>query len=266
MTVAEAVLLGIVQGLTEFLPISSKTHLVIVPALLDVPTPDLGTIVFLHLGTLVALVAYFGRELVTIGTGLPRAGSEGRRTAALLVVATIPAAITGLLWEETFERLLTHPTGVAFALLATAAILVVAEWIAGTLSKRRLARPLRSAPAGRDAVMMGLAQALALLPGVSRSGSTMAAGLAGGLTRTAAARFSFLMAIPAIVGANVLELPGVVERGISAAQWAGFAAALVSGYAAVAVLLRWVRTRSFLPFAGYCVVVALAAGFVLART
>jgi undecaprenyl-diphosphatase len=257
-----AVLLGAVQGVTEFLPISSKTHLVVVPALLGQRPPTLPFIVLLHLGTLVALVLYFATDLWRILVELVR-GGEGRRLAVLLIVASVPAAVFGLLFEETFERLLSQPRAVAFSLLATAVILVGAEWLAGTFGKRRLARPLQPDVSTREAIGIGLAQAVALLPGVSRSGSTMSTGLALGVRRDAVARFSFLLAIPAIAGANVLELPEVVNGGIGTPELAGFAAALVTGFASVALLLRYLRRYTYLPFAAYCLVFALAAGLAL---
>jgi undecaprenyl-diphosphatase len=266
MTTAFAVLLGAVQGVTEFLPISSKTHLVVVPALLGHRPPSLAFIVLLHLGTLVALVLYFARDLWQLLTGLVT-GGEGRRLAVLLIVASIPAAVFGLVFEETFERLLGRPKHVAFSLLATAVVLVGAEWLAGGLwgvgGRRRLARPLRAEPRPVDAIGIGLAQAVALLPGVSRSGSTMSAGLALGLRREAVARFSFLLAIPAIAGANVLELDNVLSDGIGSAEVAGFAAALVCGFASVALLLRYLKRFTYLPFAAYCAVFAIAAGIAL---
>lgn len=265
MSAALAALLGAVQGITEFLPISSKTHLVVVPALLGEDPPTLAFITLLHLGTLIALLGYFARDLLRIVADLPRAGSEGRRLTVLLVVATIPAVVVGALGKETFERLLSHPRAAAFALGATAVILVGAEWFAGTIGPRRggPARPLRTAPTARDAITMGLAQTVAFLPGVSRSGSTMSAGLAGGLQRDAAARFSFLMAIPAIVGANVIELPEAIREGIGTPEIVGFVFSLVTGFFAVAWLLRYLRRWNFLLFAGYCAIFALVAGLAL---
>lgn len=262
MTVVEALFLGAVQGLTEFLPVSSKTHLVVMPALFGMPSPDLAFIVLLHLGTVVALLAALAREVWSIATDLPRRGSEGRRLTWLLIVASVPASVVGLLFEETFERLLSRPPQVAFSLVATAVILVGAEFAAGTIGPRRQ-RTLRGSVKPRDAIGMGIAQAVALLPGVSRSGSTMAAGLALGLRRDEAARFSFLMAIPVIAGANAVELPELVGAGFGVPELAGFAAAAVSGYAAVAVLLRYLRRRTFLPFAAYCAVFAVLAGLAL---
>jgi undecaprenyl-diphosphatase len=267
VTAATAALLGVVQGLTEFIPVSSKTHLVVVPALLDIKTPSLAFIVLLHAGTLLALLLYFARDLWRIVADLPKAGSDGRRMVVLLVVATIPAAIIGKGFEHPIERLLTsHPQLTAFALLATAAILVGAEWVSGAIggfTSSRLARPLRDRPTMRDAAVIGCAQAVALLPGVSRSGSTMGTGLALGLRREVAARFSFLMAIPVIVGADLLELPAVLRHGIGTTEMVGFTAAFVSGFAAVAFLIRYLRQHSFLPFAAYCAVFAVVAGVLL---
>ncbi|MEX0875785.1 MAG: undecaprenyl-diphosphate phosphatase [Actinomycetota bacterium] len=264
MTTGLAVLLGVVQGVTEFLPISSKTHLVVVPALLGETPPSLAFITLLHLGTLVALVAYFARDLVRILIELPRRGSEGRKLSGLLLLATIPAGVMGVLFEETFERLLSHPREAAFALLATAFLLVFAEWAAGTFRRsRRLPRPLGTEVGTRNAIAIGIAQAVALLPGVSRSGSTMSTGLALGIRRDSVARFSFLLAIPAIAGANVLEFGDVTRGGLGAPEIAGFLASLVTGYLSVALLIRYLRRFTYLPFAAYCLVFAIAAGLAL---
>jgi undecaprenyl-diphosphatase len=260
MTAATAALLGLVQGLTEFIPVSSKTHLVVVPALLNIKTPSLRFIVLLHAGTLLALLLYFAKDLWRLLADLPKKDSEGRHLVGLLIVATIPAAVIGKLFENRFEDLLTkHPSAAAFALIATAVILVGAEWLSGSLG-RRLARPLRDRPTLRDAVVIGCAQAVALLPGVSRSGSTMGTGLAVGLRREVAARFSFLMAIPIIAGADMLELPKVLRGGIHTPELVGFIVALVSGFAAVSFLMRYLKNHSFLPFAAYCAVFAILAG------
>lgn len=265
MSALLAALLGAVQGVTEFLPISSKTHLVVVPALLDQPAPSLAFIVLLHLGTLFALLLYFGRDLYGLARDVAT-GGEGRRTVGLLALASVPAAVLGLALEETFERLLANPRPAAYALLITAAVLVVAEWSAGTIRLgRRLPRPLIGEPGVRHAVGIGLAQAAALFPGISRSGSTMSAGLALGLRRDVAARFSFLLAIPAIAGANILEFGEVVDGGIGAPEVVGFLAAFASGYASVSLLLRYLRRFSYLPFAAYCLVFALVAGTALGR-
>lgn len=267
MTAGTAALLGFVQGLTEFIPVSSKTHLVVVPALLNIKEPPLDFIVLLHAGTLLALLLYFARDLWGILADLPKASSDGRRLVALLVVATIPAAVLGGLFEDRIADLLTaHPRAAAFSLLATALILVGAEWVSGSIGRAgggRLARPLRDRVKLPDAVVMGGGQAIALLPGVSRSGATMGSGLALGLRRDAAARFSFLMAVPVIAGANVIELPKALAHGVHGPEIAGFVAAFVSGFASVAFLLRYLKEHSFLPFAAYCVIFGLAAGIAL---
>ena len=264
MTSAMAALLGAVQGVTEFLPISSKTHLVVVPALLGDLPPTLAFITLLHLGTLVGLLAYFARDLWGFARDLPRPRSEGRRMVRLLALATIPAAVLGFIFEETFERLLAHPRQAAFALLITAALLVSAEWAAGTMKwAGRLPRALRPAVTTTDAVAIGLAQAAALLPGISRSGVTMAMGLFIGLRREVAARFSFLLAIPVLVGSNMVEIPKLAEQGLGAPEVLGFGVAVVTGYASVALLLRFLRRYSFLPFAAYTVVFGVGAGLAL---
>lgn len=257
MTTWHAIVLGIVQGATEFLPVSSKTHLVVVPALFGWEQPSLAFLVWLHLGTLVALVGYFLRRLMAMAGDLvrPRSGGE-RGTLIALLVASIPAGVLGLLFEDFFERLLRHPRGAAVALVGTAVILVTAEWFSGTIG-RRLARPLRDNVTPRDALAMGLAQCVALLPGFSRSGTTMSAGLASGLKRSSAAEFSFLMALVAIAGAGLLEAPKVIGDGLGGPEIAGFIASALTGYAVIAGLLRYLRTFSFLPFAAYCVAFAV---------
>jgi undecaprenyl-diphosphatase len=270
-----AVLLGVIQGLTEFIPVSSKTHLVVVPAIFGIHPPGataadrLEFIVLLHAGTLLALLIYFSRDLWKILVDLPKKDGDGRRLVGLLVVATIPAAVIGKLFEHRIEDLITkHPRIAAFSLIATAVILLGAEWLSGSLGKRvgdRLARPLRDRVKLRDAVVIGCAQAVALLPGVPRSGSTMGAGLAMGLRRDVAARFSFLMAIPIIAGADLLELPKYLSKGVGSDQITGFIAAFVTGFAAVAFLMRYLREHSFLPFAAYCAVFAVVAGLLLSR-
>jgi len=265
VTTAHALILGIVQGLTEFIPVSSKTHLVVVPALLHIKTPPLKYIVLLHAGTLLAVVLYFLKDLLGYAADLPRKNSEGRRMVGLLIVATIPAAVVGKLFEKTFDDLLTkHPRTDAFLLLLTAAILITAEWLSGGFG-RRLERPLRDRVGMRDAVTMGVAQAFALFPGVSRSGSTMAAGLGGGLRRDVAARFAFLMSIPIIFGADLLDLPGQLKHGVNSAQIVGFLASFICGFAAVWFLVRYLKDHSFLPFAIWCAGFGIVAGVLLSR-
>jgi len=204
----QALVMGVVQGLTEFLPISSSGHLILVPWLLGWDEPfitSLGFSVMLHLGTLVALLVYFASDWIRlIGAGLASVRDRGigddpyQRLAWVLVAATIPAAVVGGLLGDTIENAARRPAIVALALVVGAAIL----WYADRVGRRDRETESISFPL---AIGVGLAQTIALVPGVSRSGITISAGLLAGLTREAAARFSFLLAAPTIAGAGVLE-------------------------------------------------------------
>lgn len=256
----EALILGLVQGLTEFLPISSSGHLVVVPALLDWDEPTLTFDLLLHAGTLVAVAWYFRRDLLDIVRSVLSPGDEQhdapRRLLVLLVIATIPAAVAGLLFRDFFEDLFDEPLWVCAFWGVTAVGLAASEW-------RFRHAPQRPIAMG-EALWIGLAQAAALAPGISRSGSTIAISLALGVRRPEAARFSFLLSIPAITGAILTTVPDVFGGGdFGIAVLAGFAVAMVSGYASIAALLRLVRTHSFLPFAGYLAVVAPLAALAL---
>lgn len=262
MSIFEAIVLGLVQGLSEFIPISSSGHLVIVPALLGWDAPGLAFDVLLHTASLVALVAYFSGDLVDLFRGMMRGSRDSRRVLGLLLIATIPAGIAGLLLGGYFEEQFKDAKGAALQLLLTAVILVGAEQL--TQRNQRSAdvtgRPMKSqddlTPAG--ALLVGVAQAVAIIPGISRSGSTIGAGLLLGMDREAAARFAFLLAIPALAGAALVQLPdlgsGSVGLGASAA---GFIASLVSSYVAVAGLIRYLKTRTLYPFAAYVTVAAV---------
>jgi undecaprenyl-diphosphatase len=265
----QSLAIGAVQGLTEFVPVSSSAHLVIVPFLFRWPIPDLAFDVAVHLGTALAVVVYFRHDLwnFVVGTArtLARRGDERdhlhARLVGLLLVGSIPAAIAGLLLEGLFESLFTTGEDVDRAgapivgvfLLGTAALLVAADAV-----YRRRAATARDVPTISlwDAVVVGLFQALAIAPGISRSGATIAAGIFRGLSREAAARFSFLLSLPAIIGAAIISLPDVPPG----ADWGSMAAAMfvaaVTGFLAIAFLLRYLRTRILRPFAVYCVVAA----------
>jgi undecaprenyl-diphosphatase len=270
----QALVLGAVQGLTEFVPVSSSAHLVIVPFLLRWPIPDLAFDVAVHLGTALAVVVYFRRELwgLITGTGrtLARRGDDGDRSHArlvvLLAVGSIPAAVAGFLLESAFEDLFTTSEDVdrvgapvvGIFLLITAALLVAGE----AVHRRRAgaSRDLQGLSVW-DALTVGLFQALAIAPGISRSGATIVAGLFRGLSREAAARFSFLLSLPAIIGAALVSLPDVPPNADWGAMAIGAAAAAITGFAAIAFLLRYLRTRDLKPFAVYCV---LASALTLA--
>jgi undecaprenyl-diphosphatase len=262
--VFRALFLGAVQGLTEFIPVSSSGHIVLVPFVLGwggVESDLLLGIPFnvaVHLGTALAVVTYFRKDLASVIAGawrsLRRRGDEEDRAmgrlAVLLVVGSIPAAVAGLLLEDFFERLFATPPIAAALLLATAGLLLGGEALYRRQGeRRRVVTDLRVV----DALTIGLFQALAIAPGISRSGATIVAGIGRRLSRDAAARFSFLLALPAIIGAGVLQIPGFP----SGTDWVLVAAATatsaVFGFAAIAYLLAHLRTRTLVPFAVYCI-------------
>lgn len=266
MTLLQALVLGIIQGATEFLPVSSSGHLVLVPWLLGWQPGDIAFHVVLHAGTLLAVVVYFWRDITALLRAVWRGLVERRpfadplaRTAWLLLLASLPAAIAGLLFEDLLAQAFETPRAVSAFLLVTAALLMISE---------RLGRQDRDSRSLRvwDALWIGAAQALALLPGVSRSGATIAGGLLRGLRREEAARFSFLLSIPVILGGTVLALMDLVTTPGSGAQAGpmavGFLASAGVGFPAIHLLLNYVRRRPLTGFAIYCLL-AGAAGLML---
>ena len=264
-----AAVLGLVQGLTEFIPVSSSGHLILVPFLLRWPIPDLSFDVAVHLGTALGVILYFARDLAGILAGTVRwavrRGAEEDRANArllgLLAIGSVPAGLAGLLLEGLFEELFTDTERVddigapvvALFLLGTAAFL----WLAERVHARRGdgGRELRDVGVV-DALVVGFFQAFAIAPGLSRSGSTIGAGVFRGLRRDAAARFSFLLSIPAILGAAVIALPDIPPGTDLGPMLVGAAVAAVTGFAAVTFLLRYLRSRTMRPFAVYCVALA----------
>lgn len=259
-------LLGALQGATEFLPVSSSGHLVVVPALVGWPTPSLSFDTAVHWATAAAVLAYFRRDWRRMLSGgmawRPGATTPAATDLALIAVATVPAAAAGLLFRDFFEGLFATPTLAAAMLVVTGAMLTGAE----VVSRHRSARS-NIPPA--VALFIGLAQALAIVPGISRSGATIAAGMVAGLRREEATRFSFLLAAPIVIGAGSLQLAHFVRGGAIAGDVAvmavGAAAALVVGYAAIELLLDFVRRRPLLPFAAYTAALGLAAIWLLSR-
>lgn len=239
-----AIFWGIIQGLTEFLPISSSGHLVLIPALLDQPAPDLATSAMLHLGTLVAVLIYYRRDLARMA----RFDRPARRLITLLVIGSIPAAVLGLTLEDRIEDLIANPQAVAVMLIVTGLILLATRMIRVGERATEDVRP-------KDSILIGLAQSLALIPGISRSGMTISAGLVRGMSQIEAARFAFLLGIPVIAGAGLLEMYQAISEGetIGAEVWVGMLAAGLSGYAAIAVLLRMLARVGLAPFGVYCV-------------
>ncbi len=266
MTLTQAVVLGLVQGLTELLPVSSSAHLALAPYLLGWSDPGLAVDVALHLGTLLALLWYFRREWAEMARSALRiartrdwSGVHERRLL-YLAVATVPAGVGGLLLQDLAETVFRSPRVIAVAL----AVMGVVLWGVDRWSVR--ARALEDVTL-RDAFLVGCAQVLALIPGVSRSGSTITAGRLLRLDRPSAARFSFLMSMPITLAAVVLKVPEALrEHGLSAALLAGVAAAAVSSWVAIEVLLRYVSKHSFGVFAVYRLLLALVVlGAVAAR-
>lgn len=318
----QALVLGIVQGLTEFIPVSSSGHLVLTPYLLGFEDRSLAFDVMLHVGTLGAVLLYFRGEIWAITQGLVRLdrspqGEIYRRVGLFIVPASIPIAVVGLLAAEQVEQIFESPLAAALFLLATAALLIgmerhrgtrvaratggatgaqtassrapaedaptwAGDWRAGegpaataTSAPARRTGAGASLPLGvdpsdplgdplgrltlRQAMIVGVFQCLAVLPGISRSGATISAGVFGGLTREAATRFSFLLAIPALLGATVVSLPDLAAPGAESAQElaVGMVAAFASGYAAVRYLVALVSRERLTGFAYYCIAASL---------
>jgi undecaprenyl-diphosphatase len=265
--VLEAAILGVLQGLTEFLPISSSAHLIVVPQILGWQDPFINSNAFdvmLHMGTLLALVVYFWRDLWALFIAWLAslrertvADDPNRRLAWLLVVASVPGALLGAAGESFFDTFFREPGRIVFiaALLAIGALLLGVGEIVGMRNRRMTDLRLR------DAIAIGIAQALALFPGISRSGITIAAGLYLGLERESAARFSFLMATPIIAGAGIWKGRELLTGGLASADVlpliVGFVAAAVAGLGAIAFLLSYLRRQSTGLFIGYRLVAAL---------
>jgi undecaprenyl-diphosphatase len=271
LNLLHALVLGVIQGLTEFVPVSSSAHLVLIPKLLGWPEPSLPYLVLLHAATLVALLIYFGRELLGLVTGLARPGAQ-RKLVLLLAIASVPAAVFGLALRHQFESSFDQPVQVALELAATGLLLLGAEiWVrkmqAGAGPPESIAQS-EQAIAGKlsplGAFGVGVAQAVAIIPGISRSGATISGGLLAGLTRAQAARFSFLLSIPALFGASVLEIPRLSGSGLGAGPLlVGFAASLLCGYLAIAGMIGYLQKRSTVPFAIYCLVAGIGAALAL---
>jgi undecaprenyl-diphosphatase len=251
------VVLGIIQGLSEFLPISSSAHLTLTPWLLHWSEPGLSFDVALHTGTLVAVLAYFRAEWVRLLVAFwkivttRRVETETQRRVVYLIIATIPGGIAGVLLDKYAESTFRSPQLIAIAMI----VLGVLLWLVD-----RAARETRALAAMRplDAVWIGVAQIFALIPGVSRSGATITAGLADRFDRESAAVFSFLMSMPIILAAALFKVPHVIhDQGLSAPLIAGVLASALSGWLAISALLRYVSRRSYGIFALYRVVVGL---------
>lgn len=270
ITAWQALILGVVQGLTEFIPVSSSGHLVLIPKLFGWGDPGLAFEVALHIGTLLAVLVYFWRDWAAVITGFfsslrarPSRWSARQRLSWLLILATIPAAIAGALLSDYFEHHLRGLGSVGLFLLVGAALMAAAE----AFGRGRLGfTEIRA----RDAGAMGILQAAALIPSLSRSGATMSAGMLSGLDREASARFSFMMLAPVTAGAGLLELVKVSKDGLEGvtvgAVAVGFVTAAIVGFLTIKYLLSYLRRGTLMPFVIYSLVVGSAILLMLAVT
>lgn len=264
MTILEALILGMTQGLTEFLPVSSSGHLVLVPEFFNLSAPTLGFDIVVHVATLLAVLVYFMRDVQRIVVALVAPGRMSlsevkywRRLFAWLVIGSIPAAVVGFGFSGFFEDLFGSTMAVGIFLVLTSILLFCSDFALGRVSREPMQLGKMKAA---DALIIGCFQALAIAPGLSRSGATMAAGVFLGFDRPSAARFSFLLSIPAILGAFLASLGGVGGGFAGASAWAyivGALAAAVTGFLAIFLLMRYVKQHRLRLFAIYAVVLGI---------
>lgn len=264
MDIFQAIILGVVQGVGEFLPISSTAHLVLVPYLTGWEDPGLGFDVALHMGTLLAVLTYFWKDWSVIVRGALSSGSQinkdkkigyDKNLLWLLLAASVPGALAGYFLENIAETTLRSPLIIAGTLSIVGGALYLVDRYAThrkTMSEIGL----------KDSLLIGLSQAAAIIPGVSRSGATMTVALILGLSRETAARFSFLLSTPIIFGAALVKVPSLLESGITAPIFFGVLAAAVSGYVAIKYMLRFIQKVGYAPFFWYRLVLAIIIGLV----
>jgi len=276
MTYLHALVIAFLQGATEMFPVSSLGHAVIVPGLLhwnfDQHAPVfLPFLVLLHLGTAAALLAFFWRDWWALGTGVlglsgPERGRESRHILLLLVIATIPAVVIGGALEHKIRRLFETPITACIFLVCNGILLIAGERLRRRSTAPAAMRPLATLTAV-DAAIIGLWQCLALLPGLSRSGATITGGLLRGIDHAASAHFSFLIALPVILGATVLEVPKLLHADVPPGTFqVASVAAVVAGLTALAstaFLMRYFRNNdkwALDPFGYYCIAAGLISG------
>lgn len=251
MTWWQGLVLGLVQGLTEFLPISSSGHLVLAERFVGYRPQGVFFEVMVHLATLLSVFIAYYRRIIELVKGLVAGQREALRYAALLIVASIPAAVAGVLWRDYFERMFHSPVDLAWQFLLTAALLWSTKWA--------VVRTQGSPINWWRAVLIGIGQAIAIIPAISRSGMTIVAALWTGVTPAVAAEFSFLMSIIVIAGTGVLELRQI-PAGVSLSDpglVTAFVAALLSGIVAIRFLVALLRSSRFHLFAPYCAAVGV---------
>lgn len=258
MDLKSSVVLGIVQGFTEFLPVSSSAHLVFVPKWLNLTEPSLSFDILLHLATLLAVLIYFKNEVYRVFIGflksikiLFRGGKfakikeeEDLYLPWLIIISSVPTAVMGFCFKDYFESLFSSVKAVGFFLIITGFIL----WIGEKMSKET--KEIKNFSI-IDSLLVGFMQGVAIAPGISRSGSTISASLLRGLKKNLASRYSFLLSIPAILGASLTELPNILKLSSSLNIWLGFIAAVFSGYIAIAICIHFISTNKLRVFSLY---------------
>ena len=253
MTLPQAVILGVVQGITEFFPISSSGHLVIMQGIFGIKGPQLAFDIFLHIGTLISILIYFRKDILNIM-------AKEKRTAFYIVVASMPTFIIGLMFKDVAEELFARPHLVGYMLLATGL------WIIAAVFYDRFKRAESRKKIGFiNSLVIGVSQGIAVIPGISRSGATIGAGILSGIDKEAAVKFSFLLAIPAILGASLLKCGDIgaaaLASGDSLYFLAGSITAAATGLVSISLLLRMVKANKLYVFGIYCI---LAASIVIA--
>jgi undecaprenyl-diphosphatase len=253
MTIWEALILGLIQGATEFLPVSSSGHLVIGQALLGIRIPGVSFEVAVHVATLFSVLLVFRKRLLQLLMGVIRGDKEAWRYVGLLFVATLPAVAVGLGARAAVEELFEKPMVAGFGLLVTGSFLWTARGAMARIPPHDSGHATGK-PGLKEALLMGIAQAFAIVPGISRSGATVVTGLWLGVEAEEAAAFSFLMAIPAILGAAVLQIPELQETGTvgGPALLAGSLIAAVAGVLAIWTFVELLKRKAFHRFGPYC--------------
>jgi len=252
MTVLEAVISGIVQGLTEFLPVSSSGHLVLLHKIFGFKEPQLAFDIFLHIGTMVSVLAFFAKDIFNILY-------KDRKTMLLILLACIPTFIIGILFKEGAEKLFGSSAIVGYMLIVTGLWLLAAHFVAVNRKGDRKVSWF-------DSIAIGIAQGIAVIPGISRSGATIGTGLMLGVEGSAAVKFSFLLSVPAILGASAVKFNNIGDAltGTSTTPFiAGGAAALVTGMLAIYLLLKAVKAAKLWAFGAYCICVGTITVFLL---
>ena len=250
MTLLTVIILAVIQGLTEFLPVSSSGHLALAGMIMKVPEGDLIFEIVVHLGTLMAVLAVYRNDLKELVSGVFRKQRESLVLAGLLIIGSIPAALAGFFLADSIERAFNSPVLVSVMLLVTGCVL---------FSTKFMKSGNRDKPTVAGSFIVGISQAMALLPGISRSGFTISAGLLAGIKKEKAARFSFMLSIPAIAGAAILKLGDAGSIGIDLSLMiTGFAVSALTGYLALRILLKFLRAGRFSIFAWYCWLLGLS--------